>query len=308
MAMNDGSAPGADSCVFVERASAKLNLTLEITGRRPDGYHHLLSLVGFATCLADIVTLHPRRVGPTRVSGPGASAIEGQNIVDRILAQLPERYPGLKLGTVEIDKRIPVAAGLGGGSADAAAVLRAIARHNAITDPEAEFLGQAATWGADIPVCLGADGAKAAMMAGIGECVWRPPVRQRLIPQGVWALLVNPQVPVATADVFRQLSAAPLESAQVPVPAIEPLRSFAELLAFIRSSRNDLEPPARKVEPMIGRVLAAIAEQPECAIARMSGSGATCFGLFAERYSAQQAHDRLAAAEPGWWLAVSALD
>jgi 4-diphosphocytidyl-2-C-methyl-D-erythritol kinase len=290
-----------------EKACAKLNLTLEICGRRPDGYHHLRSLVAFAADIADTVVFTPGQVSETRVAGPTAASLDAPNIVDRILHDLAVSEGSLRLGSVLVEKRIPVSAGLGGGSADAAALLRAIAKANRLPDAEAHFSARAAKWGADIPVCLGAGGAAAAMMAGIGEVVWRP-TSGRLLPPDVFALLVNPVRPVSTADVFRRLAATPLKSTEVRVPQRAPFETFDDLLACVRAVPNDLEAPALAIEPGIADVLRAIAEQPGCRLARMSGSGATCFGLFSGGPDAEAARARLALAKPAWWVRTSRLN
>jgi len=292
---------------LAKKACAKLNLTLEVCGRRPDGYHHLRSLIAFAVDIVDNVIFTPGHVLQTRVSGPMAGSLDTPNIVDRVLRDLAVSERSLQLGSVLVEKHIPVAAGLGGGSADAAAVLRAIAMANELPDAEAHFSARAAKWGADIPVCLGAGGAAAAMMAGIGEVVWRP-TSGRLLPPDVFALLVNPVRPVSTADVFRRLAATPLKSTEVRVPQRAPFETFDDLLACVRALPNDLEAPARAIEPAIADVLRAITAQPGCRLARMSGSGATCFGLFSGRPDAEAARARLASAKPAWWVRTSRLN
>jgi 4-diphosphocytidyl-2-C-methyl-D-erythritol kinase len=294
------------SRTIVERAAAKINLSLEIVGRRTDGYHHLVSLVAFATDVADTVTLALGRPPGVSVSGPAARHLSGENIVETMIAMLLQAEPGLQLGHFEIDKKIPVAAGLGGGSADAAAALRAIALANDISDCEGRYRSLAARLGADVPVCLAAGGATGAAMAGIGEVVWRPG-RGTLIPSGLFALLVNPGRLVPTAAVFRRLAAPSLPSVDVPTPRIGPFRNADELLSYLSERSNDLEPPAMAIEPTISTVLDAIAAQHGCRLARMSGSGATCFGLFEDRTAADAACAAIQTAEPDWWCVTSAI-
>lgn len=296
---------------IVERAAAKINLSLEIVGRRPDGYHHLVSLVAFAPDIADTVTMRAGTLQPgedvaVALTGLHAAHLGGVNIVATLVATLARTQPGLQLGHFTIDKQIPVAAGLGGGSADAAAALRAIAVANDIVDVETRFVALAATLGADVPVCLGGGGVTGAAMAGIGDVVWRPDNRS-LIPTGLFALLVNPGRPVATGAVFRRLDAPPSSAEPVPPPVIGPFRDADDLLAYLAITRNDLEPPARAIEPKIATVLSAIAAQPGCRLVRMSGSGATCFGVFHDRAAAEAAHGAIHAVEPEWWCATSVL-
>jgi 4-diphosphocytidyl-2-C-methyl-D-erythritol kinase len=307
------AAPGIDqpqmpgpSRTIVERAAAKINLSLEIVGRRDDGYHRLVSLVAFAVDIADTITLSLGRPPGVTVSGPHAIHLAGENIVQTALSELARSEPELRLGHFAIEKHIPVAAGLGGGSADAAAALRAVAAANAIADYERRFLQLAARLGADVPVCLGGAGATGAAMAGIGEVVWRPDGGSP-VPADVFALLVNPGRPVSTAAVFRRLAAREAPSTGVPTPTMGRFRNLDDLLAHLNGRCNDLEPPARAIEPMIATVLSAIAAQTGCRLARMSGSGATCFGLFGDRATADAARDSIQAAEPNWWCATSAI-
>lgn len=302
-----GTSADRKTGALVERAPAKINLSLRVLGRRPDGYHELSSLVVFAQDVADVVTLRPGPPGPTVVGGPMGDHLTGANIVDRALAVLAADEPDLHLGAFEILKMIPVAAGLGGGSADAAAALRAIAVHNGIDDVEGRFVRLAAKLGADVPVCLGGGGGSAAMMGGLGEVVRRPGHGRSLLPQALNVVLVNPRRAVATGDVFRELSAGavPAESLAVPSGAAEPFRTLSDLLAFLARAGNDLEPPALRIEPSISAVLDLIARQPDCLLSRMSGSGATCFGLFADRTSADGAARSIGAVRPNWWVQAS---
>ena len=272
-------------------APAKLNLYLHVTGRRADGYHELDSLVTF-TSLADTLEIAPAESPGLTVRGPFADALDaGDNLAARAAAALAERM-GRPAGVrIALDKRIPVAAGLGGGSADAAAVLRGLARLWRLGPEHRVALQEVAlSLGADVPVCLHS---RAARMTGIGDRLRPPP---RLPPCG--ALLVNPGVPVPTGRVFKArrgpFSAEnPIDEAPQDAPA---------LVALLRARRNDLEQPARTQAPEIGRVLARLAETPGCLLARMSGSGGTCFGLFADEAASAGAAGAIARDHPSWWV------
>ncbi|MDE0051321.1 MAG: 4-(cytidine 5'-diphospho)-2-C-methyl-D-erythritol kinase [Rhodospirillales bacterium] len=272
-------------------APAKLNLYLHVTGRRADGYHELDSLVTF-TSLADTLEIAPADSPSLTVRGPFADALDaGDNLAARAAAALAERT-GRPAGVrITLDKRIPVAAGLGGGSADAAAVLRGLARLWRLGPEHAGALQEVALGlGADVPVCLDS---RAAHMSGIGERLRPLP---RLPPCA--ALLVNPGVPVPTGRVF--------EARRGPFSAENPIDEAPQdaqaLAALLRARRNDLEQPARAQAPEIGRVLARLAEAPGCLLARMSGSGGTCFGLFADKAAAAGAAGAIARDHPSWWV------
>jgi 4-diphosphocytidyl-2-C-methyl-D-erythritol kinase len=286
-----------------EQAPAKINLTLRVLGRRADGYHELESLVVFAD-VADGVTLivdaDEAPGGKVAVSGPFAADIVGDNLLDRALALLREADGALRLGPVELEKNLPVAAGLGGGSADAAALLRAVQRANLHRAPLVPWRQVAARLGSDVTVCLvGAP----AVMRGRGE---RIEPRGRATGRGALAaVLANPRVALATGDVFRGLAGAVPERPPRPVPAFADL---AALLDHMRAVGNDLEAPAMAMLPVIGEVKAALADQPGCICAAMSGSGPTCFGLFEDQSSAAGAAAALAAGHPGWWVADTRLD
>lgn len=274
-------------------APAKVNLYLHVTGRRPDGYHELDSLVVFAD-LGDRLTAAPAPVLALSVTGPFAAALDGgDNLVlraARALARAAGRTDGADL---RLDKRLPVAAGLGGGSADAAAALRAL---TALWDLPPELaVGVAPGLGADVPVCLAG---RPARMTGIGE---------RLAPVAglppLAAVLANPGEPLATAAVFGALAGRFGGGAGEPPPTAP-----EHLLAHLAGRRNDLEAPARSLSPRIGEVLALLAALPGCRLARMSGSGPTCFGLFATAAAAADGAAALSAARPGWWVRACRLD
>ena len=232
------------------------------------------------------------------VSGPFADALEaGDNLAARAAAALAERLGRPADVRIVLQKRVPVAAGLGGGSADAAAVLRGLARLWRLGAEYANDLREIAlSLGADVPVCLDS---RAAYMAGIGEVLSAPPP---LPPCGV--LLVNPGVPVPTGPVF----AARRGPFSVAGRFCERPRDAAALASLLRTRRNDLEPPARALAPEIDRVLARLAAAPGCLLARMSGSGGTCFGLFAGEAAAASAARAISGEHPGWWVHSTHLD
>jgi 4-diphosphocytidyl-2-C-methyl-D-erythritol kinase len=271
-------------------APAKINLTLHVTGRRADGYHLLDSMVAFAD-VGDRVTAEPATDLTLRVTGPMAAGVpEGpDNLVLRAARLLsPDRGAALTL-----HKALPVASGIGGGSSDAAATLRVLSALWGLPLPDT---AQLARLGADLPVCLDA---RAARMTGIGEGVAPLPP----LPP-VWAALVNPGVAVPTPAVFAALdrrdnAAMPAQLAGWP--------DAAALAAWLGPMRNDLEPPARHLAPAIGEVLAALGTLPGCLLARMSGSGATCFALFAAEGLANDAVARIRASHPAWWSRAARL-
>ncbi|MCX7888891.1 MAG: 4-(cytidine 5'-diphospho)-2-C-methyl-D-erythritol kinase [Rhodobacteraceae bacterium] len=266
-------------------APAKVNLTLHVTGRRADGYHLLDSLVVFADC-GDRLRVEPGADLELVAEGPFAGAL-GPGADNLVLRAARLMDPG-RGARITLRKNLPVAAGLGGGSADAAATLRALAALWAAPLPDA---AAAAGLGADVPVCLAG---RPARMRGRGERI------EPVAPLPEMALvLANPGERLATAEVFAALSAR--DNAPMPdqLPAWD---GFEALVSFLAAQRNDLEPPARRLRPAIGDVLAALSAQPGCRLARMSGSGATCFGLFAARPAADAAADALRRARPGWWV------
>ena len=284
-----------------DRAPAKVNLSLHVLGRRAkDGYHVLESLVAFAGT-ADRLTLTPGDPLSLTVSGPtaGPAGPEDDNLVLRATRNLADRVPGLKTGAFHLVKRLPVAAGIGGGSSDAAAGLRLLACLNGLPLTHPAIVSAAQATGADVPVCLDP---RARMMRGAGEDVG-PALDLAALP----AMLINPGVPVPTAPVFKALGLGVGDTLPGAVhPAIEPGSDAAALLAALKPTRNDLEGPALTVAPAIGEALAALRGQ-NCLLARMSGSGATVFGLFADRRAAVTAAKCLRAAHPTWWMAPTFL-
>lgn len=271
-------------------APAKVNLTLHVLGRRADGYHLLDSLVAFAD-VGDRLRVQPAGTLTLELAGPRAAGVpaDGSNLVLRAARWLDPQGGA----AIRLEKHLPAAAGIGGGSSDAAAAVRALARLWRRPLPEAAAL---AALGADVPVCLAA---RPARMGGAGEALAPVPP----LPPA-WLVLANPGVAVATAEVFAALE----RRDGPPMPAALPrLADAAGLAAWLRTMRNDLEPAAVRLRPVIAQVAAALAAQPGCLVARMSGSGATCFGLFADAPPARAAAAALARAEPGWWVAAAPL-
>jgi 4-diphosphocytidyl-2-C-methyl-D-erythritol kinase len=286
---------------FREIARAKVNLTLSVLGRRPDGYHEIESLVAFAG-IGDHVTLSPGPELRVDIAGPFAGDIVGENLLMRALALLRKLDPGLTLGTVLLEKNLPVAAGLGGGSADAAALLRAVRRANPGLEERVAWREVAARLGADVPVCLA--GAPATI-SGIGDSVEQLPASPGLPAMAV--VLVNPRLPLPTAQVYRALGAGPAPTDRPPRSGGPPFASLASLVAFMRAVGNDLERPAVALLPAVADIKTALGDEPGCSYAAMSGSGPTCFGIFADEAAASRAAAALAARYPRWWVVATEL-
>jgi 4-diphosphocytidyl-2-C-methyl-D-erythritol kinase len=281
---------------LTQTARAKINLTLRVIGKRADGYHELESLVVFAD-VADTLTLEPGGHVSVAVTGPFADAIgaAGDNLIVKAHAALAALVPGLKAGRFTLDKHIPVAAGIGGGSADAAAALRLLARLNELSFDDARIMTAALRTGADVPVCVGS---RACVMSGIGERL-SPPLDLPPLP----AVLINPRVGVATRDVFAALARRGLPGARQPLG--EAPRSFDTLIDWLGAHGNDLTEPAIACAPVIGEVLTALRALPGARLSRMSGSGATCFALFATPADAEAAAQSLSGRD--WWVAPTML-
>lgn len=284
---------------LVQLAPAKVNLALHVTRRRDDGYHDLESLVVFAD-VADELTAVPASSDRLTIGGPFAKGlgVGETNLVSRAVAAFRARWPdavdtGLALHLI---KNLPVAAGIGGGSADAAAALRLMAGLSSHPIALAELADMAARLGADVPACL----VSTPLVArGVGE-VLAP------LPEfpACHIVLVNPMVPLATADVFRRLRAHD----NYPLPELPaPLTRPAQLGIWLAETRNDLQPPAVKLVPVIGDIIEHLAETQGCILARMSGSGATVFGLFGSSGQAHQAAQVMRAANPDHWVAAAPL-
>jgi 4-diphosphocytidyl-2-C-methyl-D-erythritol kinase len=286
-----------------ERAPAKINLTLRVVGRRADGYHDIESLVVFAG-VGDTLTFAPARALALKVDGPtaAASGTIGDNLVFKAARALAERVEGLKLGRFALTKRLPVAAGVGGGSSDAAAALRLLARANRIALDDARLMEAAGVTGADVPVCLDP---RPRMMRGIGEILSGPLALPKLP-----AVLVNPRVAVPTKDVFMALRDH-LKSRKSAMTGVafesRPRWKMSDLVDALAGEPNDLEAPAVAIAPVIAQVLADLNALKGCRLARMSGSGATCFGLFGSAPAAAAAARALRARHPDWWVRATKL-
>lgn len=268
-------------------APAKVNLTLHVTGQRKDGYHLLDSLVAFAD-VGDRITVMPASNTTLEVTGPRAEGVptDGSNLVLRAAALFDHPV------RVLLSKHLPAAAGIGGGSSDAAATVLALAELTGTTRlPEG-----VADLGADLRVCLMR---QAARMQGIGEQVTPCPDLPPL-----FAVLANPGVALPTPDVFKGLAS----KTNAPMPKRLPKGMKPKpFIDWLKSQRNDLEAPAIKLAPVIGTVLEALTALPGAELARMSGSGATCFALFETEEQAATAAGRLADQHPEWWIKAARL-
>jgi 4-diphosphocytidyl-2-C-methyl-D-erythritol kinase len=275
------------------RAPAKVNLTLHILRRDEEGWHELDSIVAFAG-VSDWLWFEPAEDSSLTVDGPGAAAAGNgdDNLVLKAARALAARLPGLRGGRFHLTKNIPVAAGLGGGSSDAAAAMRALAHANGLTLDDARVRDAAVATGSDVPVCLDP---RARIMGGRGQQVGPP-----LAWPPIFAVLANPGVTVSTPQVFAEfgLARGDMFGAPTPLPAAQDCET---ILAALAAGRNDMEPAARALAPEIGEVLAELAGMPGARLARMSGSGATCFALFDDRRAAVRAARALAKRKPEWW-------
>lgn len=277
--------------VHSEFAPAKVNLCLHVVGRRADGYHLLDSLVAFADPpLGDVLHV---RFGPARtggatltVDGPFAAAVPTG--ADNVVLKAAALDPSIR--EIALTKNLPVAAGIGGGSADAAAVLRLMARHRG--EPPTRYDAQALGLGADVPVCLCG---RSMRMGGIGERL------DPLVLPPLAMVLVNPGVPIATGATFAGLTCRD----NPPLPEAGPITQVDDLLAYLSRTRNDLAEAARSIAPVVRTVEEALAAQEGCLFARMSGSGATVFGLFRADHEAASAVRVLR--RQGWWVEAGRL-
>lgn len=269
-------------------APAKLNLALHVTDRRANGYHDLDSLVVFAD-FGDQLAFEGADGLTLQVDGPLADGVpmDDRNLVLRAAAL----FGPAKGAAISLTKHLPHAAGIGGGSSDAAAALTGLAELWGSELPQDEAI---LSLGADLPVCMAA---RPARMRGIGEDLAEVP----RLPQ-MSVVMVNPGVRVPTGQVFGALSE--LQNPPMSPPVWQDFGSFIHWLA---QQRNDLEAPARGIAPEISDVIDALEAEPDCALARMSGSGATCFGVFEQPASAAQAAARLSADHPNWWVQAAGL-
>ena len=290
---------------LIETAHAKVNLTLRVVGRRIDGYHDLESVVAFADC-ADRLSLTPGAELRLETSGPLAQACgeASDNLVLKATQLLGERVPGLRLGAFHLEKVLPVAAGIGGGSADGAAALRLLARANGLAADDTRLIEAAKMTGADVPVCLVS---RACVMTGIGETLLP------LVLPKMPCVMVNPRVAVATKDVFEALG---LRNGEFLVGVTDVLEasgwpqedaSIADWIEALSAAGNELEAPATRVQPVIGEVLSSLRAAGGAGLARMSGSGATCFAVFENDADALRAAHKIRLDHPQWWVHAGTL-
>jgi 4-diphosphocytidyl-2-C-methyl-D-erythritol kinase len=285
---------------LVENAPAKVNLTLRVLGRRNDGYHEIESLVVFAG-IGDTLGLSPGAELALKVHGPSAAHAgdNADNLVLKAARALAARIPGVRLGSFNLDKQLPVAAGIGGGSADAAAALRLIARANDLPATDPRLYEAARATGADVPVCLDP---RSRYMRGIGEILSEPMVLPPLP-----AVLVNPGAALATKAVFAGWQPRSPKPVALDPAAFAKLASREAFTDFLLAQSNDLEDPAIALAPVIAEVLAVLRAQAGCGLARMSGSGATCFALFNSSGDADAAAGAIKATHHGWWARATPL-
>jgi 4-diphosphocytidyl-2-C-methyl-D-erythritol kinase len=281
---------------LVERACAKINLTLRVVGRRADGYHEIESLVAFAD-VCDRLVLEPGAAEILDITGPFAAACGAgvDNLVLKAAAALRQRIGALKSGRFLLEKNLPVAAGIGGGSADAGAALRLLAALNAIAQDDPRLTPAALAVGADVPVCLAARGR---VMRGVGEILSAP-----LAMPSFPALLVNPGVPLATRDVFAAFAGGEGGRADLADLPGDP----DAFLAILARCGNDLTRGAMECAPVVQEVLAALQGMQGVALARMSGSGPTCFALFRSPAQAAAAMEKLAGERKDWWVRAATI-
>jgi 4-diphosphocytidyl-2-C-methyl-D-erythritol kinase len=288
-----------------EDGRAKVNLTLRVVGRRTDGYHDIESMVAFADC-ADRLSFTPGSKLLLKTTGPLAvdCGETADNLVFKAALLLGERVPDLRLGEFILDKLLPVAAGIGGGSADAAAALRLLAQANGLAIDDPRLIEVAELTGADVPVCLAS---RACVMTGVGETLL--PLSLPKMP----CVMVNPRIPVATREVFAALG---LRNGELLVGAADVLQATAwpeegasleDWVEVLAAGSNDLEMPATRIQPVIGQVLSALSATNGAWLARMSGSGATCFAIFENTAEAQRAAQKIQLDHPQWWVHAGVL-
>jgi 4-diphosphocytidyl-2-C-methyl-D-erythritol kinase len=283
------------------RAPAKVNLTLRVIGRRADGYHELDSLVAFAGC-CDWLGLESGPGLTLEVLGPraGETGPLDENLVLRAARSLAAKVPGLGLGRFRLIKRLPAAAGLGGGSSDAAGALRLLADEAGLAADEPRLIAAARETGSDVLACLCP---RARKMWGVGD-----QVGPALALPKIFAVLVNPGVKTPTQKVFAALGLAPGSSGAVSVSTSKALAGDkAAALDFLSFGGNDLEAAAIEVTPEIAGVLRRLSQAQGAKATRMSGSGATCFALFENRRDAAAARRDIAAERTDWWVAATTL-
>jgi 4-diphosphocytidyl-2-C-methyl-D-erythritol kinase len=272
-----------------EPAPAKINLFLHAGEKRDDGFHALQSLAVFAR-IGDVLEFASADDLSLSITGPFAAGLSGGD--DNLILRAARALAGDRGAAIKLEKNLPVASGIGGGSADAAAALRGLRRLWNLSLDDAALVKLAAALGSDVPVCVAS---APAWMEGRGEIMtplgFLPPLS---------LLLVNPGVAVSTKSVFAAL--VKHSGTAMDLRNTRP-RTIADLLAFLGQTSNDLEVPAIMIQPVIGEVLAALRALPSVLFARMSGSGATCFAIFLDDESSVRAGDDLGARYPDWWIA-----
>lgn len=282
-----------DPLLTVE-APAKINLYLHVVGKRVDGYHLLDSLVTFLD-LGDTIAVAPSDRLTLTIEGPFADGLSAgaDNLVMQAARALAEDANVPALAAIRLTKRLPVASGIGGGSADAAATLKALSSLWRLPITAVRLAEIGLKLGADVPMCLNG---RTAFVGGVGEAVEPAPP----LPP-FWLVLANPVVAVPTPAVFKARS-GPFSS---PARFAEPPSDAAQLSAYLAERTNDLTAPALALSPVIGDVLAVLRDLPQALLARMSGSGATCFALFADEAAARSGCAAVTRTRPGWWSACA---
>ncbi len=285
-----------------EIARAKVNLTLHVAAPRSDGYHPLESLVAFAH-YGDELSASPAREFSLTISGPFAKELASFDVDDNLIlkAARASGHPAMQFSLI---KNLPVASGIGGGSADAAAALRLMQRHYGPVD---NVNALALSLGADVPVCVAQE---AVLMSGIGESL--RPLSDYFKPDALPAILVNPGVAVSTGAIFKAYDLQILKSGAPDISHafMESLEGEADdnIVEAARAGRNDLQETACQIAPVIGTVLSEMSRQSGARFTRMSGSGASCFAIFDTYESAMSAAENIRLEHPDWWCVSTWLD
>ncbi|MDA7948463.1 MAG: 4-(cytidine 5'-diphospho)-2-C-methyl-D-erythritol kinase [Hyphomicrobiaceae bacterium] len=282
-----------------ETAPAKVNLTLKVLGRRADGFHQIESLAAFTGC-GDRLELNPGNALGLSIEGPFADKLSGANLVVEAARVVGQRCPDVHAGHFRLVKRLPVAAGLGGGSADAAAALRLLHKANETKISSVDMFAAAEQLGSDVSVCLSS---RAAVMRGRGEEI-SPARTMPVLP----AVLANPGVELGAGEVYAALDAGPCDDASgMWSDGMVRLQSTGQVGQLIQSIGNDLADAAIGLAPVVGKVRAVLGETEGCLAAEMSGSGPTCFGIYESTDHAQAAARHLAGRYSDWWIVATEL-
>lgn len=289
--------------VYLEEARAKINLTLNVIGRLDNGYHALHSLVGFAS-ISDRIQFIPGSKVEIEEQGPFAKDLKGPNLLQKVFQFIQKNHPHLHLGKVILEKNLPIASGIGGGSSDAAALLRAIKKANKQFKEEINWSEIACDLGADVRVCLEN---RTVWMIGVGHTLH--PLKKPLPPLSL--LLVNPMVAVPidkTSRVFRLLEARTIKKEEAEADLVFPeFLNKNEVLSYLKKNQNDLYQPATKLIPEIFIVLDILQKCEGLEIASISGAGPTCFGIFRNSEMAENAQRIICEAHPAWWVKTASL-